>query len=138
MKVDFSFSLRKALEERRASRIFEMRSKQLLLFGGRLGDNSEITEDFDSLGECLLRKLELADGKVILVDAVSGRSLTAAEARANAVRLAVGLKKGFGIRSGDRIGICSENRFEFATVWHAIILLGCTMAPLNVTYSEGE
>lgn len=115
-----------------------MRSKQLLLFGGQVGDYSEITEGFDSLGECLLRKLELADDKVILVDAVSGLRLTAAEVRANAIRLAVGIKESFGIKSGDRIGICSENRFEFATVWHAIILLGCTMAPLNVTYSEGS
>lgn len=41
--------------------------KKLLLFGGRIGTDDEITENFSSIGEFLLRKLELADDKVILV-----------------------------------------------------------------------
>lgn len=42
----------------------------------------------------------------------------------------------FDIKVGDVIGICSENRLEFAISVYATILLGATVAPLNVTYSE--
>lgn len=46
------------------------------------------------------------------------------------------LREKFDIKCGDKIGVCSENRFEFAVTWYAILALGCTMAPLNVTYTE--
>lgn len=42
----------------------------------------------------------------------------------------------FGTKAGDVVGICSENRLEFAVTVYATILLGATVAPVNVTYTE--
>lgn len=41
-----------------------------------------------------------------------------------------------GIRAGDRIGICAENRLEFAYILFGTILVGGTLAPMNTTYTE--
>lgn len=42
----------------------------------------------------------------------------------------------FETKPGDVVGICSENRLEFAVTVYATILLGATVAPVNVTYTE--
>lgn len=42
----------------------------------------------------------------------------------------------FGIKSGDKIGICSENRTEFAYVLFGTLCVGATFAPMNTTYGE--
>lgn len=57
------------------------------------------------------------------------------ELRDAAVRLAECLQY-FGIRSGDKVGICAENCFEFAHVLFGTFMVGATFAPMNVTYTE--
>lgn len=41
-----------------------------------------------------------------------------------------------GIQPGDKIGICTENRIEFAYVLFGTILVGATFNPMNPTYTE--
>lgn len=43
-----------------------------------------------------------------------------------------------GIRSGDTIGLCSDNRIEFPYVLFGTQFLGATLAPMNITYTERE
>lgn len=64
--------------------------------------------------------------------------MSARELKVNSVRLARCLQKIFNTTEGDKISVCSENRFEFAITLHATILLGATLSPLSTTYSEGE
>lgn len=52
------------------------------------------------------------------------------------VRLARQLRAA-GIQPGDVIGMCSESRFECAYTIFATFYLGATIAPLNVSYTEG-
>lgn len=47
------------------------------------------------------------------------------------------LQNTFGIKVGDAISICSENRIEFAVTNLAILIIGCTIAPVNHGYTEG-
>lgn len=42
----------------------------------------------------------------------------------------------FGIKPGDKVGICSENRREFAYVIFGTLCVGATFAPMNTTYGE--
>lgn len=54
------------------------------------------------------------------------------------INLAKNLQQHFGIKSGDVISICSENRIEFGLTIYAAFLIGATVAPLNNTYTERE
>lgn len=42
----------------------------------------------------------------------------------------------YGIKPGDKVGICSENRSEFAYVLFGTLVLGASLAPMNTTYGE--
>lgn len=72
------------------------------------------------------------------VDAISGEEVSARALLTKAICLAKYLQENFGIKSGDVISICSENRIEFAITVHAILLLGATIAPLNYSYIESK
>lgn len=70
------------------------------------------------------------------IDGLTGKKLTADVVRANSIRLAKSLQLKFGVKEGDVIGLCSENRLEFPVIVFAALYLGATIAPLNVTYSK--
>lgn len=67
---------------------------------------------------------------------MTGQKLTCAQLRSKSIRLAERLSESFGIKTGDVVGICSENRLEFAISVYATILLGAAVAPFNVIYTE--
>lgn len=62
--------------------------------------------------------------------------MTCAQLRSKSIRLAERMSELFDIRAGDVVGICSENRLEFAISVYATILLAATVAPVNVLYTE--
>ena len=43
--------------------------------------------------------------------------------------------KSKGIKSGDVVGICSENNLEYASVILGILIIGATCAPINPLYT---
>lgn len=63
--------------------------------------------------------------------------LTAKDLLIKSIEVAKALKAA-GIEPGDVISIVSENRFEFAYVLFASILMNCPFAPINLQYSERE
>lgn len=70
------------------------------------------------------------------IDGITGKQFTAGELRQQAVRLAECLRHCFDIKAGDVVGICCENRIEFAVTLYATIFLGAAIASFNVTYTE--
>lgn len=62
--------------------------------------------------------------------------LTRAQIRVQVIRLVKSLSNVFGVKEGDVIGLCSENRLEFPVVVFAAFCLGATVAPLNITYTD--
>lgn len=66
---------------------------------------------------------------------MSGKSINSAQLLQRSVRLAECLQAA-GVGVGDVIGLSSENRPEFAVPVFASFLLGATLAPLNITYTE--
>lgn len=45
--------------------------------------------------------------------------------------------KGFDLSKEDIIAISCENRFEFVVITFATFLLGATLLPINITYTDG-
>lgn len=61
--------------------------------------------------------------------------MTAKELADRSIRVAQCLIN-LDIQPGDKIGVCSENRLEFAYLICATLCIGATFAPMNITYSE--
>lgn len=61
--------------------------------------------------------------------------MTASQLLLRSIRVAECLQH-CGIRAGDSVGICSENRFEVPYVMFAVFFIGATYVPLNPTYTE--
>lgn len=68
---------------------------------------------------------------------MTGEEVTAVQLRDRSIRTAQCLIAA-GVKPGDRIGVCAENRLEFAYVLLGTLIVGATLAPINVTYSERE
>lgn len=71
------------------------------------------------------------------IDGITDREFTANEILGQTAHLAKCMREKLNVKSGDTIGICSENRIEFVVTAFATIALGATLAPFNTTYTEG-
>lgn len=69
------------------------------------------------------------------IDGLTSEQATASQLRDRSIRVAECLLAA-GIQPGDRIGICAENRLEFAYILFGTFLVGATLAPMNITYTE--
>lgn len=69
------------------------------------------------------------------IDGITGEKITASQVLYKSIRVAECLQQ-YGIKAGDCVGICSENRFEIPYVMFAVFFIGATYAPFNPTYSE--
>lgn len=67
---------------------------------------------------------------------MTSEELTFAQLKSRSIRYAECLQAE-GVRQGDVVGLCSENRIDFPCVLFGAMYLGATVAPLNLTYSEG-
>ncbi|XP_035896412.1 4-coumarate--CoA ligase 1-like [Anopheles stephensi] len=99
---------------------------------------SDITAGCGSLGSFVRSKLLQNGSDIALIDGVYGTETTYMELLEQGARVAECLRRDVGIRSGDVIGLVSENRLEFPTILVGSFLLGATVAPINLTYSERE
>jgi acyl-CoA synthetase (AMP-forming)/AMP-acid ligase II len=76
----------------------------------------------------------LLNADELQVDAVSGETRTYADIMSAALSVAQFLYSR-GIRSGDVIGICSENSLDFILPVIGTYFTGATCAPLNPNYT---
>jgi long-subunit acyl-CoA synthetase (AMP-forming) len=102
--------------------------------------NLEDTEEFNenpSFGHLLIQSLSNAGDKVVLTSGITSEEISRKELLERSIAVSKSLIAA-GIRPGDVISIVSENRFEFTYVLFGSLLLNCTFAPINLTYSERE
>jgi acyl-CoA synthetase (AMP-forming)/AMP-acid ligase II len=71
---------------------------------------------------------------ILQVDAVTGETTTYADILSTALSIADFLYSR-GIRSGDVVGICSENSLDFILPVIGTFFTGATCAPLNPNYT---
>lgn len=103
-------------------------------------ENPERSSEYDdepSFAHVVMKNLQKAGEKILIVSGITSDELSARELLEKAIAVAKILKAN-GIKSGDVISLVSENRFEFAYVLFGTILSNCTMATINLTYSERE
>lgn len=71
------------------------------------------------------------------IDGITSQEFTYAELKTRSIRYAECLQAE-GVREGDVVGLCSENRIDFTSVLFGTMYLGATVAPINLTYSESK
>lgn len=71
------------------------------------------------------------------IDAVTGKSQTHNDVLHLSCNLAQNLKLK-GLKSGDVITICCENRLEYAIPLFATLYIGVVCSPLNPAYTTGK
>jgi long-chain acyl-CoA synthetase len=77
------------------------------------------------------------EGKVFLVDAITGREITYRQFHRQACALAAELRRR-GVRKGDRIAVMVPNCCELAVLYFACIYLGAIIVPVNPALSKSD
>lgn len=90
-----------------------------------------------TIGESLRRTADRFPDRDALVDVAAGRRWTYAQFRADVRRLATGLHRA-GVRTGDRVGIWSPNRWEWSLTQYATAELGAVLVTINPSYRQHE
>ncbi|CAK1593301.1 unnamed protein product [Parnassius mnemosyne] len=96
------------------------------------GDSDLTVPAYLNFGEFILNKLWQNKDKNILINGSTNDTLTCGEISQEAMNLAVALTH-LGLRKGEVVALCSENRREF---WPTVIGIACTGAVLT-TFNPG-
>jgi acyl-CoA synthetase (AMP-forming)/AMP-acid ligase II len=72
------------------------------------------------------------------VDAGSGRSVSFEGHLERVARLTSGLRTELGVKPGDRMAVLGLNSLSYIELWHAALLGGGVVNPLNLRFSDDE
>ncbi|CAG9134687.1 unnamed protein product [Plutella xylostella] len=90
-----------------------------------------------NLGEFVLNSILQYQDRVAFIDAHTQEKLTFSEIAQNAMNVAVSLVQQ-GVRKGETIAVCSENRSEFWPTVIGTLLAGAVITPISVVYTKDE
>jgi len=90
-----------------------------------------------SLSDLVLRNASLWENRPAFIDAPSGRTLTYGQVAAASRKAASSLAER-GLRRGDVFAVCCPNAPEYAVAFHAVIMLGGVITPMNPVYTTEE
>jgi long-chain acyl-CoA synthetase len=76
--------------------------------------------------------------RTAFVDVASGSQVTFAEHLERVSRLTSGLGTALGVRRGDRVAVLAMNSLPYIELWHAALLGGAVLNPLNLRLSDEE
>ncbi|KAJ6640807.1 Luciferin 4-monooxygenase [Pseudolycoriella hygida] len=111
-----------------------MTSDNRISYGGKVNESLDKARSF---GEYCYNRLKKLGDSVLFVNGVTSQEVTASQLLSQSIRVAECLKH-YGVKRGDSISICCENRVEVAYVMFGIFFVGAKCFPLNPTYTEGE
>ncbi|XP_013183419.1 uncharacterized protein LOC106129399 isoform X2 [Amyelois transitella] len=84
-----------------------------------------------------LRSLIKEGASLALINGETGQEITYQQLLKEVVNIGTGLKK-IGVKRGDVVGLCSENRFEYLAAAVGIICCGAAATTINVQYTADE
>lgn len=90
-----------------------------------------------SVTDYVFRTAPEGDDRIAIIDGFDGEVWTRGRLRDSIRRLAGGLRER-GIREGSTVALIAGNSPEFAVVFHAVLLAGATVTPINPTYLPSE
>lgn len=82
-------------------------------------------------------KISLSSEPYRQTDAATGEQLNGRTIRDRCIRMSECLRA-LGIRAGDTVALCTENRLEFAAVMVGTHILGACLTPINPSYTVRE
>lgn len=88
-------------------------------------------------GEFVLEKLRSYDDREAFINASTGESRTYKHIAQEAINFAISLTR-MGVRKGQTIAICTENRLEFWPAAVGIMCAGAVLTTINSSYSYDE
>lgn len=74
----------------------------------------------------------------LLIDGISGKSLTFRQARTISGQLATGWKENVGLKKGDVVAVFAPNQYDHAVLYFSLLAAQCTVTPGNPNYTEVE
>ncbi|KAL0819593.1 hypothetical protein ABMA28_007680 [Loxostege sticticalis] len=75
--------------------------------------------------------------KVAMTNGETGQETTYRQLLQEIVNVGTGLKK-LGVKRGDVVALCSENKSEYIAAALAVVCCGATITPLNIQYTKDE
>ncbi len=90
-----------------------------------------------TIRETIIDPIQQRSGKIFLVDAATGASMTYGEFHHAACALGAELSRR-GLSKGDRVGVMIPNCCELAILYFACIYLGAVIVPVNPSLSETD
>ncbi|XP_055706064.1 uncharacterized protein LOC129803490 [Phlebotomus papatasi] len=112
-----------------------MSDKDKIIFGGKA--TIDFSKSFGSVGELLYYYLNKNQDNAGIIDGLTGRKVFYRAIKEKALNLAEFFRQ-IGIKEGDVIGICSENRLEFSITLYGALFIGATIVGINYFYNERE
>ncbi|XP_068622255.1 luciferin 4-monooxygenase-like [Battus philenor] len=89
-----------------------------------------------NLGDFLVKKL-MNHGDKALTNAINDDVMTYKDIAQAAMNIAVSLTK-IGVKKGDVVGVCSENRLENWPTLNGIVCTGAVLTPISISYVKDE
>ncbi|KAL0851120.1 hypothetical protein ABMA28_006987 [Loxostege sticticalis] len=90
-----------------------------------------------NFGRLMVDKLLESKNKVALISGDTGEKISYVDLAKKIVNVATALSK-LGVRQGDVVAICSENRIEFYVAIIAVYYIGAVATFLNMAYTKDE
>ncbi|GAN02557.1 4-coumarate- ligase protein [Mucor ambiguus] len=74
----------------------------------------------------------------LLIDGISGKSLTFKQVRTISGQLATGWKENVGLKKGDVVAVFAPNQYDHAVLYFSLLAAQCILTPGNPNYTEVE
>ncbi|KAI8973357.1 hypothetical protein BDF20DRAFT_823555 [Mycotypha africana] len=74
----------------------------------------------------------------LLIDGLSGKSISFQEAQTLSSQLARGWKENVGLTKGDVVAVFAPNQYDHAVLYLSLLAAQCTITPGNPNYTEAE
>lgn len=74
----------------------------------------------------------------LLIDGLSGKSLSFKEAKDLACRISIGWKESVGLTKGDVVAVFAPNQYDHAVLYFSLLIAQCVISPGNPNYTASE
>ncbi|KAI7891735.1 uncharacterized protein EV154DRAFT_507055 [Mucor mucedo] len=74
----------------------------------------------------------------LLIDGLTGDSLSFTESKDLTARIANGWKENVGLKKGDVVAVFAPNQYDHAILYFSLLAAQCTVSPGNPSYTEDE
>lgn len=74
----------------------------------------------------------------LLIDGITGKSISFKEARELSGKVSIGWKEKVGLKKGDVVAVFAPNQYDHAILYFSLLAAQCIVSPGNPSYTETE